>query len=98
MANEMPRRLAERRRVSEKLPGSLAGAYRILRGDREDAQAMAPPACESVTINVWTNAEGRPCLEIVGNRDLSVLETKGLLHDALWAIAHAEENAPIASS
>ena len=82
MATEIPRRLAEGRQTSENLSAEL---YTVLGVSTRVIQSDA--RCDSITINVTTDSSGRAAIEIVANRDMSALEAKGFLHDALFALA-----------
>lgn len=98
MGNEIPKRLAEARRTSKRLSRELTQAYTVLPCADHETTTELRADCDSVVINVWSNAEGRQCLEITSNRELTVLETKGLIHDALYALAHADDSAGVTSS
>lgn len=98
MGNEMPKRLAEARSASEKLSLDLAEAFTVLPGNTHMMTAESRPICDSVVVNVWTDVHGRQSLEVVSNREMSVLEAKGFLHDALYTLAHAEDSVRPASA
>ena len=54
--------------------------------------------CDSVVINVWTDVHGQRCLEVVSNREMTLLEAKGMLHDAMYALVTTKEPVPAVSS
>ena len=91
MRTEMPKRLAEARRTSRELSRKLSEAHTVFCGEGDAASAESRNDCESVTINSWTNAQGRHCVEVVSDHEMTVLEAKGLLHDAVYALAHADD-------
>lgn len=46
---------------------------------------------KAVVVMVWAEADGTETLSVVGDADAEMLELKGILHDGLYAIAHADE-------
>ena len=43
---------------------------------------------ETVAIRIWEETDGSETIEVVGDRGLDSLEMKGVLHDAIYALAH----------
>ena len=46
---------------------------------------------ETVAVRVWEEADGSETIEIVGDQGLDSLEMKGVLHDAIYALAHDDD-------
>jgi hypothetical protein len=94
MNDGMPRRLAESRAMSEKLGDEVAHPFNILAdGSPEEVRSERELTC-SITINVWTDADGHESVEIESSHDISPLAVKGILHDGIFAIAHLPVEAP----
>lgn len=90
MADNLPRRLAEAQATAATLPQE---AFRVFESGKMCGPANEERLLEdSLTINVWKDAEGRSCFELVSHHTMSSLEAKGLLHDALYALASADHN------
>ena len=83
--------MAEAQRTTAKLATELPHGFTILGPGGEGSGADDRSECESVTVKVWTTSDGRPCVEVVADREMSTLAAKGILHDALYALAHAGE-------
>ena len=75
----MPRRLADdRTRMQEAAP---------VIPPNHDGQKLT----ESMTLEFWTDDQGREHVEITSMHPMSPLEAKGYLHDALYSLVHLEE-------
>lgn len=76
---ELPRRLAEDLSRSERLATDMKSA--------NDERVLT----DSMTINFWTDPDGRQHIEVTSDREMTPLQAKGLLHDALYSLVHTEE-------
>jgi inorganic pyrophosphatase/exopolyphosphatase len=46
---------------------------------------------ECVTVIMWEEPDGNETISVIGDDNLNPLELKGLLHDAIYAMAHEDE-------
>jgi hypothetical protein len=51
-----------------------------------------------VAVMIWIEEDGTETVSVVGDDSISPLELKGVLHDGLYAIAHADEEDWVPSS
>ena len=47
---------------------------------------------ECVTVQVWMEADGSETVTVIGDPDMTALQMKGILHDGVYAVAHADED------
>jgi hypothetical protein len=75
----MPRRLAEDRTRMHEAASVIPPNH--------DGQKLT----ESMTLEFWTDAEGREHVEITSMHPMTPLAAKGYLHDAIYSLVHLEE-------
>ena len=92
MANQVPRRLSESRATAAKMADEMTAIH----DDREVSKRWHAHSDEdptlrcAVTVQVWEDADGCSCVEVLSTDGVSLLEVKGILHDALYSLAHHE--------
>jgi hypothetical protein len=85
--DQLPRRLSESRVTASKLAGEIESHTILSIRSVPDAADVLKDA---ISINVWIGRDGRQRVEVESARDIHPLEVKGILHDALYALAHLE--------
>jgi hypothetical protein len=78
--------LAGSRTTAEKL-GHIILELRD-RDETADSPNTTRSLKDSISIDVWVDDSGKECVEIISARDVDPLEVKGILHDALYALAN----------
>ena len=95
---QLPKRLADKKHIETMLEADMPAMTTIVehrRGTPPPDPAHTPNPERTLTrcvqVELWTEADGTECLVVAGNEHAPTLELKGLLHDGLYAMAHAGE-------
>ena len=68
---------------------SVVERHRPYGGPQQEARKLR----ESVTVMVWEEPDGSETVTVIGDPEMTALQMKGILHDGVYAVAHADEDA-----